>query len=97
MAGPTWVIDTANQELGVPETAHCEACGQTWTRPVDDRWADTLPAFGRFHNHECHGRQLRLVLESGDNTGELEPGDVVSYYMHQGWQIDPGGRWHPPK
>lgn len=97
MAGPTWVIDTANPDLGVPESAHCEACGEEWIRPELDRWADSLPATARAHNRKHHGPQLRLLTDAGDGTGELEPADVMGYYLHQGWTVTAGGKWKPPK
>ena len=44
-------IDAA--EVGIPTEAHCEICGETWTRPAWDPEADTLPTFGLFHRNRC--------------------------------------------
>ena len=45
---PTFHIDNAGAD-GVPESAHCHECGGVWTRPKDDRYADSLPTFARTH------------------------------------------------
>ena len=44
-----WTVDTSL--ASIPQTAHCERCGETWHRPQQDRYAHSLEALIDFH--EC--------------------------------------------